>query len=75
MIGPAVELPTTTAPLPLPPVETLDQADKRPQAAVEQASSSAEHQAVAQDNNTASPIRTVPGASPLPGLTWYYAGV
>jgi len=29
VIGPAAEWPTTTAPLPPPPVETLEQADKR----------------------------------------------
>jgi len=50
VIGPSAELPTTTAPLPPPPpVETLEQADKRLHAAAEQASSSAEHQAVAQE--------------------------
>ncbi len=49
VIGPSAELPTTTAPLPPPPVETLEQADKRLQAAAEQASSSAEHQAVGQE--------------------------
>jgi len=50
VIGPAAEWPTTTAPLPPPPpVETLEQADKRLQAAAEQASSSAEQQAVAQE--------------------------
>ncbi len=49
VIGPAAELPTITAPLPPPPVETLEQADKRLQAAAEQASSSTEHQAVAQE--------------------------
>jgi len=49
VIGPAAELPTTTAPLPPPPVETLEQADKRLQAAAEQASSSAEQQAVGQE--------------------------
>jgi len=48
VISPAAERPTTTAPLPPPPVETLEQADKRLQAAGEQASSSAEQQAVAQ---------------------------
>ena len=50
VIGPAAELPTTTAPLSPPQsVETLEQADKRLQAAAEQASSSAEQQAVAQE--------------------------
>lgn len=48
-IGPLAERPTTTAPLPSRPVETLEQTDKRLQAAAEQASSSAEHQAVAQE--------------------------
>jgi len=45
---PSAELAKTTAPPP-PPVETLEQADRRLQQAVEQASSSAEHQAVAQE--------------------------
>jgi hypothetical protein len=49
VISPSAEQPTTTAPLPPPPVETLEQADKRLQAAAEQASSSAEHQAVGQE--------------------------
>ena len=38
-----------TAPLPPPPGETLERADKRLQAAAEQASSSAEQQAVGQE--------------------------
>lgn len=45
---PSAELAKTTAPPP-PPVETLEQAGRRLQAAAEQASSAAEHQAVAQD--------------------------
>jgi len=49
VIGLSAELRTTTAPPPPPPVETLEQADKRLQAAAEQASSSAKHQAVAQE--------------------------
>lgn len=48
VIVPSAELPKTTAPPP-PPVETLEQADRRLQAAAEQASSSAERQAVAQE--------------------------
>jgi len=45
---PSAELAKTTAPPP-PPVETLEQLDRRLQAAAEQASSSLERQAVAQE--------------------------
>jgi hypothetical protein len=49
VVGPSAELPTTTEPLPPQPAETLEQADKRLQAAAEQASSSAEQQAIAHE--------------------------
>jgi len=50
VIEPLAELPTTTAPLPPPLVETLEQAEERLKTAAERASSPAEHREVAQES-------------------------